>query len=226
MSHNVNGSIRDSATDWIIDNAICADPPNKPTGVIEEKDRHVLDEWQDDHYTTRPDVTVVNPIRQDDLPLLRNIAVCIETSREFGEIQLITSPDTILGVRLLTHVVESVLRTPQAWVDFRPDNLRYIINLLETRHETLARGLIPTSLTPPVPKKDRVKFPKVCDSRKGRREACINASEGLTFEQAKTKFLLLGLGSLIDEKDESSVICPSCKIAPETLVGIANPRVS
>lgn len=222
MSHHINGSIRDAATDWIIDNAICADPENKPKGIVEEKDRHLLEEWQDDHYTTKPEVTVVNPVRIDRLIQVRQIA---ETLQNFGTVTLVNG-DQIHGYQLLSILTEWILQTPQAWIDFSPSKLQRVAQLLFLRAETIQRGLIPTGLTAPTPKANRPKFHKICDSRKGRREACINAHEGLSFEQAKAKFLLLGIGKLIDEKDETSVICPSCRICPETLIGIANPHVS
>lgn len=223
MSHNINGCIRDSDTDSIIDNAICADPPNKPKGVVEEKDRHLLDEWQDDHYTTTPTVTVVNPQRVDRLVQVRHIA---KTLQKCGTETLVPNQDLIYGCQLLHILTEWVLQTPQAWTDFSPSKLVKLGQLFFLRADTIQRGLIPTGLTPPTPKEERPKFLKVCDSRKSRREACINAYEGLSFERAKAKFILLGLGAFIDDKDESSVICPSCKISPETLIGIANPRVS
>lgn len=226
MSHNINGSIRNSATDWIVDNAICADPENKPKGVVEEKDRHLLDEWQDDHYTTKPEVTVVSPVRQDFLVELRTIACVVQTIPPFGELKLVLDEDHIDGATLLQTITRWVLCTPQASRELDLTHLNYVIGILSTRRDTVRRGLIPTSLAPSIAKEDRPNFPNPRNAREARKLAGINAIEGLNFEQAKAKFLLKGLGALIDEKDESSVICPSCKIDPASLIGIAHPRVS
>lgn len=223
---SINGSIHNAATDWIIENAICADPENKPKGVVEEKDRHILEEWQDDHFSTTPEVIVVNPVRKDYLTELRSICSVAQVLEPFGELKLILDEDHIDGASLLQKITYWTLSTPQAYRELDVNKLNYLITLLSVRRDNLLRGFIPTSLAPGIPKSDRKPFPKICDSRKARRQTCIIASEGLSFEQGKAKLLLLGLGAQIDEKDESSVICPSCRIAPETLVGIANPRVS